>query len=186
MTTKPLNLFQIYVRALKLLESEKYLAIGLAAASIVIAAIQLAEPILFGRVVDALGRGESAFGYIGLWAVLGLFGVIAGVIVSINSDRLAHRQKNAHLATVFEKAMALPQSVHATRGSGATIRTILAGTTALFWLWLGAMREHFTALFSIILLVPTAITMDARMATILIALAATYTLMNVLGMRTTT
>jgi len=186
MTTKPLNLFQIYVRALKLLESEKYLAIGLAAASIVIAAIQLAEPILFGRVVDALGRGESAFGYIGLWAVLGLFGVIAGVIVSINSDRLAHRQKNAHLATVFEKAMALPQSVHATRGSGATIRTILAGTSALFWLWLGAMREHFTALFGIILLVPTAISMDARMATILVALAAAYTLMNVLVMRKTT
>ena len=186
MTSKPLNLFQIYIRALKLLESEKYLAIGLALASIFIAAIQLAEPILFGRVVDALSKGESAFGYIGLWAVLGLFGVIAGVIVSINSDRLAHRQKNAHLATVFEKAMALPQSVHATRGSGATIRTILAGTTALFWLWLGAMREHFTALFGIILLVPTAISMDARMATILVALAAAYTLMNVLVMRKTT
>ncbi|AGK58001.1 cyclic beta-1,2-glucan ABC transporter [Hyphomicrobium denitrificans 1NES1] len=186
MTPKPLSLFQIYVRALKLLESEKYLAIGLAAASVIIAATQLAEPILFGRVVDALGKGESAFGYIGLWAFLGLFGIVAGVVVSINSDRLAHRQKNAHLVTVFEKAIALPQSAHAARGSGATIRTILAGMTALFWLWLGAMREHFTALFGIILLVPTAIDMDARMATILVALAAAYTLMNVLVMRKTT
>jgi len=186
MTPKQLGLVEIYLRALKLLGSEKYLAIGLAAASIVIAATQLAEPILFGRVVDALGKGESAFGYIGLWALLGLFGIVAGVVVSINADRLAHRQKNAHLATVFEKAIALPQSVHAVRGSGATIRTILAGTTALFWLWLGAMREHFTALFGIILLVPAAIAMDARMATILVALAATYTLMNILVMRKTT
>jgi ATP-binding cassette subfamily B protein len=186
MTPKSLSLAQIYIRALKLLESEKNLAIALAVASVIIAAIQLAEPVLFGRVVDALGKGESAFGYIGLWALLGIFGIVAGVIVSINADRLAHRQKNALLATVFEKAIALPQSVHAVRGTGATIRTILSGTTALFWLWLGAMREHFTALFSIILLVPTAISMDGRMATILVALAATYTLMNVLVMRRTT
>src|SRR5262245_34534543 len=108
MTPKPLSLIQIYTRALGLLASEKYLAIGLGAAGIIIAAIQLAEPILFGRVVDALSKGQNAFGYIGLWALLGLFGIVAGVIVSINSDRLAHRQKLAHLADVFEKTIALP------------------------------------------------------------------------------
>lgn len=185
MTSKPLSLAQIYSRALGLLSSEKWLAIALAMAGIVIAAIQLAEPILFGRVVDALSKGQNAFGYIGLWALLGLFAIGAGVVVSINSDRLAHRQKLAHLARVFETAIALPQSLHASRGSGATIRTILSGTTALFWLWLGAMREQLTALFGIILLIPTAIGMDVRMAAILLALAAAYTLMNVLVMRRT-
>jgi ATP-binding cassette subfamily B protein len=185
MTSKPLSLVQIYSRALGLLSSEKWLAIALATAGIVIAAIQLAEPILFGRVVDALSKGQNAFGYIGLWALLGLFAIGAGVIVSINSDRLAHRQKLAHLARVYETAIALPQSAHASRGSGATIRTILSGTTALFWLWLGAMREQLTALFGIILLIPTAIGMDVRMAAILLALAAAYTLMNVLVMRRT-
>jgi ATP-binding cassette subfamily B protein len=185
MTPKPLSLVQIYTRALGLLSSEKWLAIALATAGIVIAAIQLAEPILFGRVVDALSKGQNAFGYIGLWALLGLFAILAGVIVSINSDRLAHRQKLTHLASVFETAIALPQSMHASRGSGATIRTILSGTTALFWLWLGAMREQLTALFGILLLIPTAIGMDVRMAAILLALAAAYTLMNVLVMRRT-
>ncbi|MBA2127651.1 glucan ABC transporter ATP-binding protein/ permease [Hyphomicrobium methylovorum] len=185
MTEKPLGLIQIYTRSLGLLASEKYLAIGLASAGVVIAAIQLAEPILFGRVVDALSKGESAYGYIGLWALLGLFGIIAGVIVGINSDRLAHRQKQVHLASVFEKAIAIPQSVHAARGSGATIRTILAGTTALFWLWLGAMREQLAAIFGILLLIPTAISMDARMAMILFVLAAAYTLMNVIVMQRT-
>ena len=185
MTPKPLSLVQIYMRAIGLLSSEKYLATALATAEIVIAAIQLAEPILFGRVVDALSKGQNAFGYIGLWALLGLLAVVSGVIASINSDRLAHRQKLAHLARVFETAIALPQSAHASRGSGATIRTILSGTTALFWLWLGAMREQLTALFGIILLIPTAISMDVRMAAILLALAAAYTLMNVLVMRRT-
>jgi ATP-binding cassette, subfamily B, beta-glucan exporter len=185
MTPEPLNLIQIYSRALGLLAPEKFLAIGLALAGVVIAATQLAEPVLFGRVVDALSKGESAFGYIGLWALLGLFGIVAGVIVGINADRLAHRQKLAHLASVFEKAIALPQSSHAARGSGATIRTILSGTSALFWLWLGAMRDQLAALFGIILLIPTAISMDPRMATILLALAAAYTLMNVAVMRRT-
>jgi ATP-binding cassette, subfamily B, beta-glucan exporter len=182
---EPLTLVQIYKRALGLLAPEKYLAIGLAAAGVVIAATQLAEPVLFGRVVDALSKGENAFGYIGLWAFLGLFGIVAGVIVGINADRLAHRQKQAHLVSVFEKTIGLPQRLHAARGSGATIRTILSGTSALFWLWLGAMRDQISALFGILLLIPTAIGMDPRMAAILLALATAYTLMNVFVMRKT-
>ena len=150
MTPKPLGLIAIYTRSLGLLASEKYLAIGLAAAGVVIAVTQLAEPILFGRVVDALSKGESPLAYIGLWALLGLFGVIAGVVVGINADRLAHRQKMAHLASIFEKTIALPQSSHATRGSGATIRTILSGMSALFWLWLGVMREQLAVVFGIL------------------------------------
>jgi ATP-binding cassette subfamily B protein len=185
MTPKPPNLVQIYWRALSLLVPERYLATGLAIAGVIIAATQLAEPILFGRVVDALSRGENAFGYIGLWALLGLFGIVTGVIVSIHADRLAHRQKLAHLVDVFEKAIALPQSIHAARGSGATIRVILSGTSALFWLWLGAMREQVTALFGILLLIPTAISMDPRMAAILLALAAAFMLMNVFVMHRT-
>ncbi|CCB65819.1 MULTISPECIES: glucan ABC transporter ATP-binding protein/ permease [unclassified Hyphomicrobium] len=185
MTTKPLGLIAIYTRSLALLASEKYLAMGLAAAGVVIAVTQLAEPILFGRVVDALSKGESAFVYIGLWALLGLFGIIAGVIVGINADRLAHRQKLAHLASVFEKTISLPQSAHAARGSGATIRTILSGMSALFWLWLGVMREQLATVFGIILLVPTAFAMDVRMATILVALAGAYTLMHVFVVKRT-
>jgi ATP-binding cassette subfamily B protein len=157
----------------------------LALAGVLIAAIQLAEPILFGRVVDSLSNGASPFGYIGLWALLGIFGTIAGVLVGINADRLAHRQKLTHLAAVFERAIALPQSSLAARGSGATIRTILSGTSSLFWLWLGAMRDQLTAVFGILLLIPTVLGLDVRMAIILLTLAALYTLSNVIVMRKT-
>jgi ATP-binding cassette, subfamily B, beta-glucan exporter len=185
MTTKPLGLIAIYTRSLALLASEKYLAIALAAAGIIIAMTQLAEPILFGRVVDALSRGQSPFFYIVVWAFLGLFGIAAGVIVGINADRLAHRQKMAHLAAIFEKTIAMPQSAHAARGSGATIRTILSGMSALFWLWLGVMREQLAVVFGIVLLVPTAFAMDVRMATILVGLAIAYTLMHVFVVKKT-
>ena len=180
-----LGLMQIYRRALGMLAGEKYLAIGLAVAGVIIAAVQLAEPILFGRVVDALSKGGDAFTYIALWAVLGILGTTAGVLVGINADRLAHRQKLAHLADIFEQTISLPQSALSARGSGATIRTILSGTGSLFWLWLGAMRDQLTAVFGILLLIPTAIGMDARMAFILLGLAAVYTVTNVFVMRRT-
>ncbi len=185
MQADTLNLLQIYKRALSLLAPEKYLAIALAVAGVIIAAIQLAEPILFGRVVDALSKGDDVFGLIGIWAGLGLSSILAGVVVATYADRLAHRQKMAHMAEVFERAIALPQHYHAERGSGAVIRTILSGMSSLFWLWLGAMRDQLTALFGILLLIPTAIGMDLRMALILFAVATAYTLMNVFVMRKT-
>ena len=126
------------------------------------------------RVVDALALGQGAFPIIGLWAVLGLFGIIAGVIVAVMADRLAHRRRLAALGQAFEHAIILPISYHAEKGSGAVVRTILAGTDALFWNWLSFLREQFVALVGIIVLVPTAIYMNARMAMILAALAVVY------------
>ena len=132
------------------------------------------------RVVDALSRGQGAFPIIGLWAALGLFGIIAGVIVAVIADRLAHRRRLAALGQAFEHAIILPISYHAEKGSGAVVRTILAGTDALFWNWLSFLREQFVALVGILVLVPTAIYMNATMALILAALAVVYVLANVL------
>ncbi len=181
-----LSLLDIYKRALSFLGPEKWLAMILTAAGVIIAAIQLAEPVLFGRVVDALSKGGGALPIVGLWAALGIFGILANVVVAVFSDRLAHRRKMVVLADVYERAMGLPQSFHATRGSGAVVRTILSGATSLFWLWLGAMRDQVTAVFGILLLVPAAISMDYRMALILAVLAVAYVLMNVIVMRRTT
>ena len=106
--------------------------------------------------------GQGAFPIIGLWAVLGLFGIVAGVIVAVMADRLAHRRRLAALGQAFEHAIILPISYHAEKGSGAVVRTILAGTDALFWNWLSFLREQFVALVGILVLVPTAIYMNAQ------------------------
>jgi glucan exporter ATP-binding protein len=180
-----MKLIGLYKRALGMLGAEKGLALVLAAASVAIGLVQLAEPILLGRVVDSLSRGEGAFPTIALWAALGLAGILASVVVAVLADRLAHRRHLAAMAEAFDRAMALPQGYHAERGSGAVVRSVIQGTDALFWLWLGAMREQLTAVAGIVLLVPTAISMDVRMAAILALLAVAYVVMNTLVMRKT-
>jgi ATP-binding cassette, subfamily B, beta-glucan exporter len=180
-----MTILQVYRRALSLLAVERGLTIWVALSGIAVAAVQLAEPVLFGRVVDALSRGQEAFPTIGLWAALGLFGIVASVVVAVVADRLAHRQRLSALGLAFERAIILPISYHAEKGSGAVVRTILAGTDALFWNWLSFLREQLTAVVGIAVLVPTAITMNKSMAMILILLAVLYLIFNLIVVRRT-
>lgn len=181
-----MKIVETYARALRLLASEKWLAMGLVLANVAIGLVQLAEPVLFGRVVDALAGGEEAFPLIGLWAVLGLFSIFASVVVAVAADRLAHRQRLTTLAKAFERAITLPVSYHAERGSGSVVRTLLAGSDTLFGLWLTFLREHLAALVSIGFLIPTAITMQPKLASILGILAVIYAIANTIVVNRTT
>jgi ATP-binding cassette subfamily B protein len=175
-----MTLIRIYLRALRHLLSERALTLWLVAANAVIALVALAEPILFGRVVDALAKGAPAWSLIGIWAALGLFGILSGVVVAVLADRLAHRQRLEAMGLGFERAITLPIGWHTEKGSGAVVRTILAGADSLFGTWLTFLREQIAAVVSIALLVPTAIAMDWRMALALGVLALVYAALNVM------
>ena len=142
-----MNLIKVNLRAVGLLASERWLAISLVCANIAIGLVQLAEPILFGRVVDALSQGGAVFSLIALWAAIGLFGIVSGVIVAVAADRLAHRQRLAAMSRAFERTLTLPISYLAERGTGATVRTIVAGTDEFFRHWdeKGRQRTVVTA-----------------------------------------
>ena len=55
-----MNLFRIYLRAIRMLAAEKGLATALALANCAIAIVALAEPLLFGQVVDALSKDRKS------------------------------------------------------------------------------------------------------------------------------
>ncbi len=177
--------WQTYLRALRLLAVERSLAAGLVAAGMVIAIIQVIEQAMFGWVVDALAKGDGAFPIIGLWAALGFVGIIASVIVAVAADRMAHRRRLAAMGDAFARAITLPISYHAEKGSGTVVRAILSGTDTLFWNWLSFLREQLTAIVGILFLVPTAIAMDWRMASILGGLAVVYLFLNMAVVRRT-
>ena len=172
-------------RALALLLTEPRTVIGLVLTNLTIAIVQLAEPVLFGRVVDALASGQPPATLIAAWAGLGLLGILAGVATAVGADRFVHRRRLATMATAFERAITLPVGYHAGRGTGAVVRSILAGADAMFWQWLALLREQLSALIGVLLLVPVAVSMDARLAAVLGALAVAFVTLNVLIVRRT-
>jgi ATP-binding cassette, subfamily B, beta-glucan exporter len=174
------TLWATYRRALGLLLPERRQVAALTASNVAIGLVFLAEPLLMGRIVDALSERRTALPDIALWAGLGILGILAGVIVATLADRLAHRRALSAMATAFERAVGLPISHHAQKGSGAAIRTIQQGTDCLFGLWLGFMREHLASIVSVALLVPTTLVSDARMAGVLLTLGAIYFAANTL------
>jgi ATP-binding cassette subfamily B protein len=180
-----MSIWDIYKRALAMLVAERSQTFWVVVAGVALGIVPIAEQVLLARVVDALALGQGAFPIIGLWALVGLVGIVASVIVAVMADRLAHRRRLAALGQAFEHAIILPISYHAEKGSGAVVRTILAGTDALFWNWLSFLREQFVALIGILVLVPTAIYMNATMALILLALAIIYVLSNIVVARKT-
>ncbi|HYW61301.1 MAG TPA: glucan ABC transporter ATP-binding protein/ permease, partial [Xanthobacteraceae bacterium] len=112
-----MDLLRIYVRALSLLGPEARLGWLLGLGNLALAASQFAEPVLFGRIIDALTGAErtgapapamTIAGLVGAWAVFGLFTIGAGVTVALHADRLAHRRRHAVLTSYFEHVLQLP------------------------------------------------------------------------------
>ncbi len=167
-----------YIRATSILATEPAISSFLVFAGILIALIQLAEPVLFGWVVDALAKADNPMHLIAYWAGLGFVGIMAGVTVAVQADRLAHRLRLKAMDEAFERALMLPISYHSQRGSGAVIGAVLRGTDELFWLWLGTLREQLPAIVGILLLAPLALAIDARMTAILVVLAVIYATLN--------
>jgi ABC-type multidrug transport system fused ATPase/permease subunit len=99
-----MSILRLYARVLGQLDAEKRLAFLLVLANLALAASQFAEPILFGRIIDALTQAQAAKKAItftdlgpllGGWIGFGLFSIVAAVTVALHADRLAHRRRLA-------------------------------------------------------------------------------------------
>jgi len=170
---------RIYWRVLALLRTQARLAIALALANIALPGAQFVEPVLLGRIVDALsgalpaGLGPAArviAPLIGAWVGFGLFIIVAGTLVAWFADRLAHQRRNLVMADYFEHVLQLPLAYHSGAHSGRQIKVMLAGTDTLWWLWVSFFREHFAAFVFIALLLPASLALNWRLALPLIAL----------------
>jgi glucan exporter ATP-binding protein len=180
-------ILEVYFRVIKLLGPERKLAALLATFNLMLAGILLLEPWLFGHVIDSLvaQSHEQAWRYIGYWAGFGLLGIAAGVWVSLQSDRLAHRRRLAVITEFFEHAIGLPLSFHGEHHTGRLLRVMHAGSTSLFGIWLGFLRDHLATLLSIFVLLPLAFSMNWKLAVLMIGLMVTFILFNAFAMRRT-
>jgi ATP-binding cassette subfamily B protein len=181
------SLLRIYFRVIALLAPEKWLAITLALANLALAGVYFLEPWLFGQVVDALAAPEKhgAWRLIWSWAGVGLGGVVASVWVSLYADRLAHRRRQAAIASFFEHAIALPLAFHGQHHTGRLLRIMHGGSSNLFGLWLGFFREHLATLLAIVVMVPLALNINWKLALLMILLMVSFAVFNAIAMRKT-
>jgi glucan exporter ATP-binding protein len=187
-----MSFVRIYLRVLGLLRADRRLAVTLALANIALAGAQFAEPVLFGRIVDALsgplpaGVGPAARALApltGAWVGFGLFIIGAGTLVAWFADRLAHQRRNLVLADYFEHVLQLPLAYHSGEHSGRQMKIMLTGTDTLWWLWVSFFREHFAAFVFIVLLLPTTLILNWRLALPLIVLCVAFTVLTAVVMR---
>ena len=189
-----MSFLRLYGRVLEKLGHDGRLGWFLALANVVLALAQFAEPVLFGRVINVLASAqankESAdWQYLWLlllaWVGVGIFTILCGTLIALLADRLAHRRRLAVLTGYFEHVLQLPLAYHGKVHSGRLMKIMLQGTDALWAFWLGFFREHLAAFVSLLILVPLVLTINWRLASLLIALCVLIAALMALVLRKT-
>jgi ATP-binding cassette subfamily B protein len=182
------------MRVLGLLGREARLAWILAFANLALAIAQFAEPVLFGRIIDALTGTTVTQGSVdwsrllsllGAWIGFGLFTIGCGVLVALHADRLAHRQYHVVRTAFFEHVLQLPQSFHGGAHSGRLMKVMLSGTNALWSLWLDFFREYFAAIISVFVLLPVSLFLNWQLGLLLVLVTVCFGLLTALVIRKT-
>jgi ATP-binding cassette subfamily B protein len=183
-----MEFFRVYGRVIGLLRAEKGLAITLAIANIAVAGLQFYEPVLFGKVIDLLSTARDrpvdllwrdAREILGLWALIGIGGIVANMVVSLQADRMAHRRRLGAMATYFQHLLMLPFSFHNTQHSGRLIKIMLTGVDNLFGIWLSFFRENLATLVALFVMLPLSLFMNWRLGLLLLVLILFFAVTNV-------
>ena len=150
-----------------------------------IALTQLLEPVLFGRVIDALARASDFDRLVFWWVGLCFINAGLSIFLSTVSDRYAHRQRTRAMEIAFERTIHLPYQEHSLSGSGKLIRTVQTGSDQVFFIVLSFFREQVIAIANILMLVPLAFYLDFKLSVVLFCLSFAYGLANWFVMRKT-
>ncbi|NKC30699.1 glucan ABC transporter ATP-binding protein/ permease [Falsiroseomonas selenitidurans] len=182
-----MGFLRLYLRVLRLLGPDRWIAYGLCFAALALAGLQFLEPVLFGRVIDLLARSErleqaalwqEALALLVLWGAVGLSAIGANVAVALLSDRMAHRNRLTVMACYFEHVLSLPLSYHGDTQSGRLMKVMLVGADNLFGLWLSFFREHLTTFIAAVVLLPLTLAMNWRLGLLLIALVVLFAVVS--------
>jgi len=188
------HFLRLYGRVIGLLAPERGLVVTLTIANLALAAMQFAEPMLFGRVIDLLAGSSAreaqavwldAAWLLGIWALVGLANIVASILVALHADRMAHRNRLAAMARYFEHVMELPLGFHRGTHSGRLLKIMMTGASHLFQLWLSFFREHLSTFVAFLVLLPMTVLMNWRLASLLLLLMAVFAVLTLLVVRHT-
>jgi ATP-binding cassette subfamily B protein len=189
-----MRILRIYVRVLAGLRQAWGLAAVLSIANLVVAGLQFLDPILFGRVVQMLAGSDrlspaalwtEASTLLGIWAGVGVLGIVANMVASLHAERLAHRNRLLAMSRFYSHVLGLPLAFHGEAHSGRMMKVMLSGADAIFWLWLTFFREQLATTISVLVLLPLTLFLNWRLALALVVLVILFCAMTVLVIRHT-
>ena len=189
-----MRFLRVYGRVLGLLWADRRVAAFLVFANLAMAGLQFLDPVLFGRVIELLTRADAlprfqlwsqAGSLLGLWAGVGLGGICSNIAVSLQSERLAHRNRLIAMSRYFEHVLGLPLSFHGDTHSGRLMKMMIAGSEGLFSLWLTFFREQLATCLAVFVLLPFTLLLNWRLAIALIVLVAVYVVVTTVIIRST-
>ncbi|WP_413154714.1 glucan ABC transporter ATP-binding protein/ permease [Bartonella sp. cb54] len=180
-----MSLFKTYARVLTYLNKEKNTSLLICIANVILAVITIAEPILFGRVIDAITNKSDIIFTLTAWVCFGIFNIVAYVLVARSADRLAHRRRLTVLTESFERIIAMPLMWHQQRGTSNALHILLRAIDSMSAIWLDFMRQHLSTFVALFVLIPIAFNMNWRLSVVLVVLAIIYILIARLVMRKT-
>lgn len=189
-----MRFFRVYGRVLGLLGRDIRVAGFLAVANLVVAGLQFLDPVLFGRVVNLLSQSDhlapgdlwhQAAILLGIWAAVGVGGIVSNIAVSLQTERLAHRHRIKSMGQYFRHVLTLPLSFHGDTHSGRLIKSMLSGTDGLFGTWLVFFRDQLSTVLSAFVLLPMTLILNWRLGLVLIVLVGVYLVITTIVVRKT-
>ncbi len=170
-------------RSFALLGKELCLAKTIGFASVFLSVALLAEPVLFGKVINALTAIPVADRHNALaeiytlliaWSCFGLVGVVVSILIGLKADQMAHRQRHVVAKDFYERCLkSTPLSVQG-QDSGKLYTIMNEGIDALFWNWLNILRTDLPAAVFLAFLVPLGFAINLEMACTLLVLCFVF------------
>jgi ATP-binding cassette, subfamily B, beta-glucan exporter len=174
-----MSFLRLYRRVAALLGPERGLAITLALANAALAAVGFLGPLLFGSIIDALTHSgarerhetwQQILLLLGLWGLLGIGGIGAGILVALHADRLAQRRRLAAMSQYFEHVLRLPHAFHGSTHSGRQLKIMWQGADTLFGVWLSFLRENLATFVALFVLLPLTLFLNWRLGALVMLL----------------
>jgi ATP-binding cassette, subfamily B, beta-glucan exporter len=174
-----MSFLRLHRRVVALLRPERGLAITLALANAALAALGFLGPLLFGSIVDTLANSDGSSRaetwqeillLLGLWGLIGVGGIGAGILVALHADRLAQRRRLAAMSHYFEHVLRLPHAFHGGTHSGRQLKIMWQGADTLFGVWLSFLRENLATFVALFVLLPLTLFLNWRLGALVILL----------------
>ncbi len=174
---------RVYSRVLALLGPDLRVAALLGGANILVAGLQFLDPVLFGRVIGLLSNSANLDNYtlwhqagslLAIWAGVGVAAIASNIAVSVQAERLAHRNRVKQMGRYFAHLLEMPLSFHADIHSGRLMKVMITGTDGLFGIWLMFFRDQLSTIGAVVVLLPLTLLINWKLALSLIVLVVIF------------